>query len=133
MTETVELKPCPMDTAPKDGSMLRLFCRFDGDSSTGAFEDADEGWTIGTNNLANTGEDVWDIVGWDWMQDTFRQAHTAQPLGWLPFHAVSGPAVRDGVTDEMVEAAYQAFMHNKRPGFMEALRAAITAAQVGKT
>ena len=75
-----------MEEAPKDGSMLRLFCRFDGDSSTGAFEDADEGWTIGTNNLSNTGEDLWEIVGWDWEHDTFRQAHTAVPLGWLPFH-----------------------------------------------
>lgn len=96
----------PMDTAPKDGTMLRLFCRFDGDSSTGAFEDADEGWTIGTNNMANTGEDVWDIVGWDWMQDTFRQAHTAQPLGWLPFHADPEPA--SGLLQQIAIRAEQA-------------------------
>lgn len=83
---TDKITPRPMDTAPKDGTMLRLFVRFDGDSNVGPFEDTGEGWTIGTNNMSNTGEDRWDIVGWDWEQDTFRQAHTAVPLGWLPFH-----------------------------------------------
>lgn len=83
--------PEPMSTAPKDGSMLRLLVRFDGDSSVGAFEDADTGWTIGTNNLSNTGDDQWDIVGWDWEQDTFRQAHTAEPIGWLPLLSTLSP------------------------------------------
>lgn len=83
--EPTSFLPNPMSTAPKDGTMLRLLVRFDGDSSVGAFEDADTGWTIGANNLANTGDDQWDVVGWDWEQDTFRQAHTAEPIGWLPF------------------------------------------------
>lgn len=99
-------KPLPMDTAPKDGSTLPLFVQFDGDSSVGAFEDADEGWTIGTNNLANTGEDEWEIVGWDWEQDTYRQARTAKPVGWLPFHPI--PIEPVAVTDEMVERAISA-------------------------
>lgn len=48
----------PMDTAPKDGSILRLLVKFDRKSAAGAFEDtAGPSWTIGTNNMANTGED----------------------------------------------------------------------------
>ena len=77
----------PMEDAPKDGSILRLLVKFDRKSAAGPFEDTtDPSWTIGANNMGNTGEDVWDVVGWSWEQDVFCHAYGATVLGWLPFH-----------------------------------------------
>ena len=76
-----------MEDAPKDGSILRLLVKFDRKSAAGPFEDTtDPSWTIGANNMGNTGEDVWDVVGWSWEQDVFCHAYGATVLGWLPFH-----------------------------------------------
>ncbi len=66
-------------SAPKDGRMLLLFVRFT-DHST---EDAEEAWTIGANNFANSGEDVWQFAGWCWTYDRFTEGQ-GEPIGWLP-------------------------------------------------
>lgn len=77
----------PMEDAPKDGRMLRLLVTFDPKSAAGPFEDtAEPSWTIGTNNVGNTGEDRWDVVGWSWEQDVFCHAYGVKVMGWLPFH-----------------------------------------------
>lgn len=70
----------PIETAPKDSSMLRLLVNFDDHS----LEDCSEPcWTIGTNALSDTGVDEWLFAGWDWTHDRFTQG-TGTPIGWLP-------------------------------------------------
>lgn len=70
----------PIETAPKDSSMLRLLVNFDDHS----LEDGSEPcWTIGTNALSDTGVDEWLFAGWDWTHDRFTQG-TGTPIGWLP-------------------------------------------------
>lgn len=66
-------RPLPIKDAPRDGTMLRLLVDYgdvwDGDHP---LEDSgDPSWTFGFNNLANTGEDEWQFVGWSWQQDIF--------------------------------------------------------------
>lgn len=72
-------------TAPKDGTLLRLFVDYSGENASGSLEDAEQAWSIGFNSLDNTGEDVWQIAGWDWCQDCFTEGH-GTVIGWLPFH-----------------------------------------------
>jgi len=76
-----------MDTAPKNGTMLRLAIDHTGVSgacSGGLLEDATKAWTIGFNQFEDTGEDRWQFVGWDWCQDTFVDG-AGVPIGWLPW------------------------------------------------
>ena len=71
----------PIKDAPKDGSMLLLLCEFE----EGALEDSEElQVTIGFNQLADIGEDIWQIAGWDWCHDCFTTA-IAKPIGYLPY------------------------------------------------
>lgn len=78
----------PIDLAPRDGTFLRLRVRYEPHSgkSWTPLDDAEESWTIGFNNLDNTGEDRWQVVGWDWSQDFLLEAVDAEVIGWLPFH-----------------------------------------------
>lgn len=70
----------PAESAPKDGTMLRLHVLFE----ENAVEDDDgNGITIGFNSLENTGEDIWEIAGWDWSHDKFTAAK-GKVMGWLP-------------------------------------------------
>jgi hypothetical protein len=78
-----ELRPRPMDTAPRDGTMVRLLVEFE-DHAT----DDNDGpsWTIGSNNDSNVpdGERVgWQFAGWCWAHDHFTDG-TGTPVGWLP-------------------------------------------------
>jgi len=72
----------PMDTAPRDGTMLRLLVRF----TEHATDDAEEAWTIGSNSFDANGEDVWQFAGWCWMHDHFTEGK-GTPIGWLPMLA----------------------------------------------
>lgn len=75
-------EPRPMDTAPKDHTIVRLLVRF----TKNPLDDVgpeDPVWTIGHNGLADTGEDRWDIAGWNWEQDCY-DAGEGEPIGWLP-------------------------------------------------
>ena len=82
---TAPLEPLPMELAPKDGTMLRLLVDYSGEDGFGALEDAETAWTIGFNQLLDTGDDVWEFAGWDWCGDYFTQGG-GKVLGWLPFH-----------------------------------------------
>ncbi len=77
-----------METAPKDSTMVRLLVRYDHSNmeSHPLEESLEPSWTIGFNNMQYDGEDVWQIAGWDWQQDSFTQS-AGTPIGWLPFHA----------------------------------------------
>ncbi len=74
----------PMDSAPKDGTLLRLIVRFAEEPRFTGLEDTlDPHWTIGFNQFDDTGIDEWQFVGWDWTQDAFIDG-IGTPLGWLP-------------------------------------------------
>jgi hypothetical protein len=79
------VEPRDMDLAPKDGSMLRLLVDYSSDDADHPLEDtAGQAWTIGFNNLKDTGVDEWQFAGWSWSQDCFCDGH-GKPVGWLPF------------------------------------------------
>lgn len=69
-----------IDTAPKDGRMLRLLVVFDENDLE---DDGMATPTIGFNILGDTGEDFWHIAGWCWCCDEFTKG-IGQPIGWLP-------------------------------------------------
>lgn len=70
----------PMDTAPRDGTMIRLLVNF----TEHATEDSpDPSPTIGANNVDNDGEDEWLFAGWCWTHDHFTEGK-GTPIGWLP-------------------------------------------------
>ena len=70
-----------VDVAPKDGSMLWLLVDYD--QGEHPLEDAPQTWTIGFNNLDNTGDDEWQFAGWNWSQDHFTEGK-GTVIGWLP-------------------------------------------------
>lgn len=74
------IEPMPLETAPKDGTIVRLLVQFE----HGNLEDTPEPqWTIGENSKDNTGEDVWQFAGWNWSHDVFCEG-TGKVLSWLP-------------------------------------------------
>lgn len=83
----------PMDTAPKDGTLLRLLVDF----TDRAIDDA-EGLmpTIGCNQFKNTGVDEWQFVGWCWSHDHFTDGE-GTPVGWMPM--LDTPSNGDGQYD----------------------------------
>ncbi len=84
------IAPRPMDTAPKDGTIVRLLVKF----TDGAFDDVEPGtatWTIGQNGDHHPEEDEWLFAGWNWEQDCFTQGE-GEPIGWLPLHGELEPA-----------------------------------------
>jgi len=68
-----------MDTAPRDGTLLRLLVEFDEHST----EDSDHAPTIGANNFDHDGLDEWKFAGWCWTHDHFTEGK-GTPIGWLP-------------------------------------------------
>jgi hypothetical protein len=85
-----------MESAPRDGTLIRLLVNFDEHST----EDADEAPTIGANNFDNDGEDAWRFAGWCWTHDHFTQG-VGTPVGWLPMiEARPSTAELDRVTAE---------------------------------
>ena len=68
---------------PKDGTMVCLLVDYSGDGGA-PLEDALTAWTIGYNTLADTGEDEWIMVGWDWCHDCYCQG-SGKIIGWAPF------------------------------------------------
>jgi hypothetical protein len=84
----------PMETAPKDGTILRILVDYTqkppvpewrvlGEANP-LIDTATYGWTIGMNLLEYDEVDQWYLAGWDWEQDCFTDGH-GQPIGWLPF------------------------------------------------
>lgn len=93
-----------VDTAPRDGTMLRLLVRFEEHST----EDAEEAATIGANNYDNDGEDRWQFAGWCWDHDHFTEGK-GEVVGWLPMMdepKTSNPA-EQGYHPDVVAGAIQ--------------------------
>jgi len=85
-----------MASAPKDGTMLRLLVNPDQDEFT-AFDDSLTPYeTIGSNSLADTGEDRWEFAGWDWQQDCFITGR-GEVIGWSPFKAAEASQIEAAV------------------------------------
>lgn len=88
-----------METAPTDGSLVRLLVRFD----ENAIDDGEEPFaTIGQNNLQNDGVDRWQFVGWCWTHDEFTDGQ-GTPLGWMPM-----------LNNEMTAAAHEVLAERQR-------------------
>ncbi len=73
----------PIETAPRDGTMLRLLVDFEDHATE---DSAGPSPTIGANNFDNDGEDAWKFAGWCWTHDHFTEG-TGMPIGWLPYYA----------------------------------------------
>lgn len=67
----------PMDTAPRDGSMLRLLVQFEDHATEDTTEPAP---TIGAYS---EGAECWQFAGWCWSHDHFTEGK-GEPVGWLP-------------------------------------------------
>ncbi|WP_218567627.1 hypothetical protein [Pseudomonas sp. AOB-7] len=81
----------PMESAPKDGRLVRLLVSFE----ENAIDDGDEPFaTIGQNNFQNDQVDRWQFVGWNWTHDEFTDG-LGTPLGWLPMLDEQSAAARD--------------------------------------
>ncbi len=70
----------PIETAPRDGSMLRLLVQFDEHATE---DTSGPAWTIGSNSFDENGEDDWQFAGWCWSHDHFTEGK-GTPVGWLP-------------------------------------------------
>ena len=85
------VKPLPMDTAPRDGTMVRLLVEFTDHATEDCVGPA---WTIGANNDDEVGEDErvgWQFAGWCWTHDHFTEGR-GKPVGWLPMLAAAPAA-----------------------------------------
>ncbi|ACV50167.1 hypothetical protein [Delftia phage PhiW-14] len=70
-----------MDTAPKDGRLLRLMVMFEAHAT----EDVDgPAPTIGHNSLTQNDDDTWYFSGWCWDHDHWTEG-VGVPVGWLPY------------------------------------------------
>ncbi len=81
--QSVDLGARPIDTAPRDGTMVRLLVQFEENATEDTAEPA---WTIGACNNDNVGEDErigWQFAGWCWAHDHFTEGK-GTPVGWLP-------------------------------------------------
>jgi len=84
----------PIETAPKDGTMLLLVVT---STSCHALEDVGVGnsyVTIGHNSKDNGMDDAWQTVGWSWSHDCFldiggamQPDHFDTPIMWRPLPA----------------------------------------------
>jgi hypothetical protein len=73
----------PMDTAPTNGTMVRLLVDFEDNS----LEDTDiPVWTVGACYASDSEGDIWQFAGWNWSHDCFTEGH-GNPIGWLPMIA----------------------------------------------
>lgn len=84
----------PMETAPADGTIVRLLVDYSGEDACHPLEDAPITHTIGGNTDGHTGlSEGWKFAGWSWEQDCFCEGR-GKPIGWLPFapvpHGVPG-------------------------------------------
>lgn len=84
----------PIETAPKDGTLLRLLVDFERHATE---DSAGPAHTIGANSYLNDGEDVWKFSGWDWGCDCFTEGEGV-PVGWLPLHAPSFEQAQPALT-----------------------------------
>src|SRR5690606_35045374 len=99
---TDPVRALPIETAPRDGTLVRLLVEFE-DHAT---EDTEgPAWTIGHNSRDNTGDDEWQFAGWCWNHDHYTEGR-GQPVGWLPMvdPLASAPQQPAAVDEDAAEA-----------------------------
>lgn len=80
------MKPFSMETAPKDGTWLKLLVDYSGHDATFPMEDSNKpSWTLGFNNFDHDENDEWIFVGWDWGHDCIVETRIGKPVGWAYF------------------------------------------------
>lgn len=84
----------PIETAPKDGTLLELIVH-GGEHPT---EDEFCWRTIGHNNYDNDGEDKWVWIGWCWSHDHFVEG-TGEPTHWRLMPAKHSDALLTDASD----------------------------------
>lgn len=81
---------CSMESAPLDGTLVRLLVRFDNN----AIEDTSEPTvTIGSHN-----DGEWNFVGWCWHTDEWARG-SGDLLGWLPLYTAPQAAQAQPIAD----------------------------------
>lgn len=70
-------------SAPKDGTLLLLLVDYSGEDADHPLENEVVGRTIGSNSLANDGEDRWNFAGWCWSHDHHVDGR-GTPTAWQP-------------------------------------------------
>jgi len=103
-TQAVDLAPRPMDTAPTDGTLMRLLVDF---TSNATEDTAGPAWTIGACNDENVMHDErvgWQFAGWCWTHDHFTEGE-GTPVGWLPLVGKPSQAVDLGAVRAALDAA----------------------------
>jgi hypothetical protein len=99
-----------MDTAPTDGTMVRLLVKF---TEHDTEDTGGPSWTIGAFSSPDEPDACWQFAGWCWTHDHFTEGK-GEPIGWLPMTepARTGEAapastvvIMDGCTPEAAAAA----------------------------
>lgn len=72
----------PMETAPRDGTIVRLLVDFDEHATDDGPEPS---WTIGAIMAVGEPDAEFQFAGWCWDHDHWTEGK-GTPVGWLPFH-----------------------------------------------
>lgn len=83
-----------MEAAPHDATPLLLLVDYSGSDACNNIDQedgTDRGVTIGHNARDNTGEDRWEMAGWDWCHDCYTRG-SGRPIAWMPRPAATPKA-----------------------------------------
>lgn len=84
----------PMDTAPKDGTLVLLLIAPSEERDHALEDTAEASRTIGHNNFDNDGEDRWQFAGWCWSHDHYTEGE-GMPSAWAPLLKQPSPVQGD--------------------------------------